>query len=213
MRQDRTRHSSTPVSKMTATPVHRALALAVGSLLAALSINPSIASAGNWTPNNAKVLGLSTAFDVEARNENNTPFRSRCVSVTLNGALGFESPTWTIKPALNCVKYRSSGSWTAMDENMSQAAMIIPAAVQVELGITATCNLVFENLTITKANNYTVGTNGGTRPSEWILNDNANYATQNPAKCFKPNMENGTAKITAVFMMTNRSTNAAIAVK
>jgi hypothetical protein len=185
--------------------------LAAGSLLAALSLNPGIASAGNWSPNSAVVVGASTNFIVEAEKEAGVIARSACPNVTLNGTLGVNSPTWTITPGLNCGGYGTNGTWTAMDENMTQAAMKIPVGTKAEIQIQANCKLVFENLTITKANNFLPGANGAARPARWILKDKVSYSSQNPAKCFK-NVEAGMATFRARFLMIN-TTNTAVAIK
>jgi hypothetical protein len=127
------------------------------------------------------VVGLSTDFALEAEDEATVIHRSTCRNVTLNGTLGVNVATWTITPGLNCPPDTTNGTWTAMDENLTQAALKIPATIKVELGIVGACKLVFATQTITKAANYANGLNGGRNPSQWHIDDNVAYLSQNPA--------------------------------
>lgn len=190
---------------------YRILAFSAMTILSAMALNTGSAFAGNWDPNGAVTVGVSTDLVLTAEKAAGVFIISSCNNVTLNGTLGTNSTTWTITPGLNCTGDTTSNTWTAMDENMTQASLKIPAGVKVELQIMAGCKLVFEAQAITKATNYANGTNGAAMPSKWKINDNASYVAQNPAKCFK-NVEAGTAKIEADFLMINTS-NIAAAIK
>lgn len=189
-------------------PRYRMLAFLAVVTLAAMAASAGAAFAGNWDPNAAVTVGVSTRFTLTAEKAAGVFLSSTCNNVTLNGTLGNNAATWTITAGLNCTGDTTNNTWTAMDENMTQASLKIPAGVKVELQIMAGCKLVFEAQAITKAANYTNGTNGAVRPSKWEINDNASYVAQNPAKCFK-GVEAGTASLRADFLMINTSNTAA----
>ncbi len=172
------------------------------------------ASAGNWSPAGAEASIDSTNITIVIGAKTIT-----CGAFVGGGTLSSPaSATWNFAPKFSkCTNAVSvEGSWTAKDENSSEAIFEIPKkAKALTIEISESCKVVVENGgAIGAKEDYENGTNGIEEPSLMSLVGQTVTVKDSPSKCVAPcNTETTTAEVSGDFVLYNfTSTTEAIKV-